>query len=378
LGTSFESNWDEIYLEVLFDPLWEELSQLPYDKAAFAYPSLVRRAIGPEDYEAAAKAGWERPVWLSVWVDFHDSTWTKRFMVYLGEYRLMLRHSPGMTAPDAEGSQASWAQLLSRLNTYEKLLDKMRWLPSGVGQNDWNTVFREWAMDHAAKSLCAAGNEGNWIPESQCPPCECPPCECQPPEECQCVPDCQEKQCGDDGCGGYCGQCAAGYACAAGECVLCPAGWSVVNDECVPECPVETDECKAVAPGDWVAHLDCAWTALKYALDTGALSGIDEAIAKVGPLDAVTVYLGLESSLYGTKSVRATGLKKIPGQPFAYEPVEIFLTAMTVDACYDASYVGHVEAAKQILQGQGPGSPAVDAWVMETDAEGNLKHWYPV
>ena len=34
-----------------------------------------------------------------------------------------------------------------------------------------------------------------------------------------CVPNCTGKLCGDDGCGGTCGQCAAGEACQAGKCV---------------------------------------------------------------------------------------------------------------------------------------------------------------
>ncbi len=34
-----------------------------------------------------------------------------------------------------------------------------------------------------------------------------------------CTPDCTGLECGDDGCGGVCGECAAGQACEAGQCV---------------------------------------------------------------------------------------------------------------------------------------------------------------
>jgi len=46
-----------------------------------------------------------------------------------------------------------------------------------------------------------------------------------------CVPNCSGKNCGDDGCGGYCGSgtgtCPAGYVCSGGNCVIpptCPTG----------------------------------------------------------------------------------------------------------------------------------------------------------
>gem|GEM_PF-5916488 len=35
----------------------------------------------------------------------------------------------------------------------------------------------------------------------------------------QCVPNCQGKECGDDGCGGSCGECAANKDCVLGHCV---------------------------------------------------------------------------------------------------------------------------------------------------------------
>ena len=41
---------------------------------------------------------------------------------------------------------------------------------------------------------------------------------------CECVPMCEGAECGDDGCGGTCGECAEGDACVSGLC------------ECVPSC----------------------------------------------------------------------------------------------------------------------------------------------
>ncbi len=37
-----------------------------------------------------------------------------------------------------------------------------------------------------------------------------------------CTPSCDGRSCGDDGCGGSCGQCAGGQSCSAGQCVGAP------------------------------------------------------------------------------------------------------------------------------------------------------------
>jgi hypothetical protein len=53
---------------------------------------------------------------------------------------------------------------------------------------------------------------------------------CSPiPIEPSCVPDCAGRACGDDGCGGTCGACAAPDAC------------DLASGECVCECPPEAD-----------------------------------------------------------------------------------------------------------------------------------------
>ena len=40
------------------------------------------------------------------------------------------------------------------------------------------------------------------------------------PDDC-CTPDCEGRECGSDGCGGTCGQCAAGESCGGSLCVAC-------------------------------------------------------------------------------------------------------------------------------------------------------------
>jgi hypothetical protein len=58
---------------------------------------------------------------------------------------------------------------------------------------------------------------------------------------------CNGNKCGDDGCGGSCGTCAAGTTCSAGQCVCvpsCPANWCGPNGcggSC--GCPGDTDRC---------------------------------------------------------------------------------------------------------------------------------------
>ena len=79
-----------------------------------------------------------------------------------------------------------------------------------------------------------------------CPDCACEQCVCKKDpyccrrkwdkecvrlckEECggckKCVPDCKGKECGPDGCGGYCGYCEKGEKCENGKC-----------EKCVPDC----------------------------------------------------------------------------------------------------------------------------------------------
>ncbi len=69
-----------------------------------------------------------------------------------------------------------------------------------------------------------------------------PPCAdgeiCQDGECVECVPDCTDKECGSDGCGGSCGECAAGFGCAAGVCVE-----STGPAECLGPNEPSSDDC---------------------------------------------------------------------------------------------------------------------------------------
>lgn len=64
--------------------------------------------------------------------------------------------------------------------------------------------------------------------------------------ECVCVPDCTDRLCGDDGCGGSCGDCDGDFVCEEGACVPPPPECGdMVCDEresCV-ECPIDCGFC---------------------------------------------------------------------------------------------------------------------------------------
>jgi hypothetical protein len=53
-----------------------------------------------------------------------------------------------------------------------------------------------------------------------------------------CLPLCEQKSCGDDGCGGSCGSCAENEACAEGQCLCVPscAGKTCGDDGCGGSC----------------------------------------------------------------------------------------------------------------------------------------------
>ena len=91
------------------------------------------------------------------------------------------------------------------------------------------------------KTLCDACQPGYDCPDGAIglPPGQSVPCE----DLCSC----EGKSCGDDGCGGMCGECKAGYICQANQCVYlgytCEEGYECVkscsalpNDQCVQAC----------------------------------------------------------------------------------------------------------------------------------------------
>jgi hypothetical protein len=89
------------------------------------------------------------------------------------------------------------------------------------------------------------GDDGCGGSCGDCPPdMYCDGYNCQP----YCQPNCWNKQCGDDGCGGSCGYCPYGYTCNAwGQCqpggsktcieiVDCVMGCYPLTQQCVNQC----------------------------------------------------------------------------------------------------------------------------------------------
>jgi hypothetical protein len=64
-----------------------------------------------------------------------------------------------------------------------------------------------------------------------------------------CVPHCQGKVCGDDGCGGPCGSCPEEASCQQGACI-CPGGQRECQGACIP-----SDQC--CSEGDCPAEHSC-------------------------------------------------------------------------------------------------------------------------
>lgn len=50
--------------------------------------------------------------------------------------------------------------------------------------------------------------------------------QCDPVHGCECAPQCEGRECGEDGCGGSCGSCAEGQSCKEGKC----------QEGCIPNC----------------------------------------------------------------------------------------------------------------------------------------------
>jgi hypothetical protein len=79
---------------------------------------------------------------------------------------------------------------------------------------------------------------GCWVFSAVAKPCG-PQQQCDPDDgHCKCVPDCQDRQCGDDGCGGTCGQCLLPSTCdQQSQCTCrCPqwegvTGWEVCGSD---------------------------------------------------------------------------------------------------------------------------------------------------
>jgi len=80
---------------------------------------------------------------------------------------------------------------------------------------------------------------------------------CSADETCDtCIPECGGKVCGDDGCNGTCGTCAAGQACNAAACVACGCDDKECGDDgCGSSCGKCTGE-KSCIEGECIMHCD--------------------------------------------------------------------------------------------------------------------------
>ncbi|MEZ4267567.1 MAG: hypothetical protein R3F39_14410 [Myxococcota bacterium] len=88
----------------------------------------------------------------------------------------------------------------------------------------------------AAGTVCGATDQCECVPNCEGKQCGADDCGgtcgtcaagtvCGATDQCECVPNCEGKQCGADGCGGSCGTCGAGTVCGATD-----------QCECVPSC----------------------------------------------------------------------------------------------------------------------------------------------
>ena len=111
----------------------------------------------------------------------------------------------------------------------------------GVCDGKWLLYCAGGKMVEQYCAFCCGMDEGagyfNCLVEDQC----------EEPEEC--IPECGDKECGGDGCGGICGECGAGEACSdkgsceepddetenkAYVCGSCPSGWICgANGQCI-------------------------------------------------------------------------------------------------------------------------------------------------
>jgi len=89
-----------------------------------------------------------------------------------------------------------------------------------------------------AQGVCASQNgcgDGNCEPGETLESC---------PEDCICVAKCQDKTCGNDGCGGSCGTCTRDQVCDAGQCVETCVGTCVSKGwECGEVCGETCGQC---------------------------------------------------------------------------------------------------------------------------------------
>lgn len=98
--------------------------------------------------------------------------------------------------------------------------------------------------------------------------------DCGPRDPATCMPRCTDRTCGDDGCGGTCGECAGGTSCQDGNCCMPDCtGLTCGDDGCGGSC----GECDTgtTCRGGVCRTPDCA----------GRVCGSDGADGRCGPMD---------------------------------------------------------------------------------------------
>ena len=172
--------------------------------------------------------------------------------------------------------------------------------------------------------------------------------------ETQCVPDCQGKECGDDGCGGFCGHCPmAAPVCNAQQ--LCELGCAPQCQglECGPDgCGGVCGECQegiACASGfcqdgvclgqDCSGHGVCAKVGSGQCLcDPGYHQG-DSLECHAGDF-CMSGLITIDQVIYPAGSSSATGgLDSLKGNPFSFELCFFIVTAGETSCYTGADFV---------------------------------------
>ncbi len=100
--------------------------------------------------------------------------------------------------------------------------------------------------------------------------------DCGPRDPSSCVPDCEGATCGDNGCGGTCGECTAPATCMGGTCGVCEPdceGLACGDDGCGGSC------------GECGSGASCDRGACRTPSCAGRVCGSDGAGGDCGPMD---------------------------------------------------------------------------------------------
>ncbi len=146
-----------------------------------------------------------------------------------------------------------------------------------------------------------------------------------------CQPQCDGKECGDDGCGATCGACGDGETCQAGQCVPdapdCPADKDCTGLECGPD-PVCAESCGQCTPPKACQDGQCAGCQPVPGSKTFEYTGkveyfvVPECVTQVS-IEAWGAQGGNENGAYCTKGYGGKGgyascaLSVMPGETLA-------------------------------------------------------------